>query len=169
MPVAPTAFYAIEISLLLLVREFGRLILQASVQTLEPSNSANNHQDVYFQCVGYREMLREGQASVLETVGQLGRKAFISNPNRRKRCPHASSNLRGWDFMNSRVNEPKMFIGVDVSKATLDVFRPYPSEAMQIENSDEAIANFCAQLQKKKRQVMVVMEGAGLDAKTGPH
>lgn len=55
----------------------------------------------------------------------------------------------------------KIFVGVDVSKATLDVFRPDTNEAMQIDNSDESIAKFCSQLETKKRQLMVVMEGTG--------
>lgn len=98
---------------------------------------------------------------MLETVGQPDRKMFISNPNRRRSCARASSNLLGWDFMNFNVKYTKIFVGVDVSKATLDIYRPDTNEAWQIENSEEAIAGFCTQLEKKKRQIMVVMEGTG--------
>tara|TARA_R110002167_G_C12623904_1_gene646998 strand:+ start:247 stop:1209 length:963 start_codon:yes stop_codon:yes gene_type:complete len=63
--------------------------------------------------------------------------------------------------MNSYVKSTKIFVGVDVSKATLDIYRADTKEALQIENSDEAIAVFCLQLEKKKRSVMVVMEGTG--------
>jgi len=55
----------------------------------------------------------------------------------------------------------KIFVGVDVSKATLDVYRPDTKEMLQIVNSDEGIAILCSQLEKKKRKVMVVMEGTG--------
>jgi transposase len=94
-------------------------------------------------------------------VGQLDRKTFISNPNRRMSCHRASSNLLGWDFMKSNNAKGKIFVGVDVSKATLDVYRPDTHEFLQVDNSDDAIAALCSQLQKKKRQVMVVMEGTG--------
>ena len=63
--------------------------------------------------------------------------------------------------MNSNVKTTKIFVGVDVSKDTLDVYRPDTKEVLQIENSDEAITAFCSQFEKKKRQVMVVMEGTG--------
>ncbi len=94
-------------------------------------------------------------------MGQLDRKTFILNPNRRRSCVYASSNLLGWDFMNSKTTTKKIFVGVDVSKATLDIFRPDTKEDLQIENSDAAITEFCSELQKKKRQIMVVMEGTG--------
>ena len=54
-----------------------------------------------------------------------------------------------------------IFVGVDVSKATLDVYRPDTKELLKIENTDEAIIQLCSQLEKKKRQIMVVMEGTG--------
>jgi len=63
--------------------------------------------------------------------------------------------------MKSVTNNDKIFVGVDVSKATLDVYRPDTKEVFKIENSDEAIALFCSQLEKKKRSVMVVMEATG--------
>ena len=63
--------------------------------------------------------------------------------------------------MKSATTNEKIFVGVDVSKATLDVYRPDTNEIFQIENSDEAIAVLCSQLEKKKRKVMVVMEGTG--------
>ena len=63
--------------------------------------------------------------------------------------------------MNSNVKTTKIFVGVDISKNTLDIYRPDTNEAWVIENSDEAIAVFCSQLTKKKRQIMVVMEATG--------
>ena len=61
--------------------------------------------------------------------------------------------------MKSVTTNDKIFIGVDVSKATLDVYRSDTKEVFKIENSDEAIALLCSQLEKMKHNVMVVMEG----------
>lgn len=63
--------------------------------------------------------------------------------------------------MKLKLVPDKIFVGIDVSKGTLDVYRPDTKEVFQIENSEPAIAEFCSQLQKKKRNVMVVMEGTG--------
>jgi hypothetical protein len=38
------------------------------------------------------------------------------------------------------ISTAKIFVGVDVSKETLDVYRPDTKEVFKIENSDEAIA-----------------------------
>jgi len=75
--------------------------------------------------------------------------------------PRANSNLLDWDFMKSATTNEKIFVGVDVSKAALDVYRPDTKEGFKIDNSDEAIALLCSQLKKMKRKVMVVMEGTG--------
>jgi transposase len=63
--------------------------------------------------------------------------------------------------MKSNLIQDKIFVGVDVSKRTLDVYRPDSNVAIQIENSDVAIAELCSQLERKKRKVVVVMEGTG--------
>lgn len=55
----------------------------------------------------------------------------------------------------------KIFVGVDVSKATLDVYRPDTHELLKIDNAEDAINQLCSQLEKKKRRVLVVMEGTG--------
>lgn len=73
----------------------------------------------------------------------------------------ASSDLLGWDFMSSNAIASTIFVGVDVSKATLDVYRSDTKEFLKIDNTDEAISLLCSQLEKKKRQVLVVMEGTG--------
>jgi transposase len=54
-----------------------------------------------------------------------------------------------------------VFVGVDVSKDTLDIYRPDMSEFIKIDNSETAVTEFCQQLQKKKRSLMVVMEATG--------
>jgi transposase len=54
-----------------------------------------------------------------------------------------------------------IFVGVDVAKDTLDIFRPDLNEVSKIENSENAVQEFCLKLQKKKRNVIVVMEATG--------
>ena len=53
-PVSPTALYKLEIALIMVVREIGRLVLQATVQALEPSDRHAMPKDLYYQCGGYR-------------------------------------------------------------------------------------------------------------------
>jgi transposase len=63
--------------------------------------------------------------------------------------------------MKSNLIQDMMNVGVDVSKSKLDFYRPDTNEDLTIENSEIAIAELCAQLKKKKRKIMVVMEGTG--------
>lgn len=53
-PVSACAFYCFEIALLALIREMGRVVLQAAVQALEPDDITALPENVYFQCGGYR-------------------------------------------------------------------------------------------------------------------
>ena len=69
--------------------------------------------------------------------------------------------------MNSDNTKDKIFVGVDVSKDTLDVFQPDTKEALKFENSDEGVAVLCLQLKKKKRKVMVVMEACSASISSG--
>lgn len=64
-------------------------------------------------------------------------------------------------MMNSTVNQSMIFVGVDVSKSTLDVYRPDTNQIVKIENSEVAIVEFVADLRKTKQNVFVVMEGTG--------
>jgi hypothetical protein len=57
--ISPTALYQFELALLLLVREIGRSVLQAAVQSLEPANSSVLPRDLYFQCGGYRRRAKQ--------------------------------------------------------------------------------------------------------------
>ena len=57
--ISPTALYAFELALLLLVRELGRWILQTAVQSLQPSDSGRLPKDLYFQCGGYRRRAKQ--------------------------------------------------------------------------------------------------------------
>lgn len=63
--------------------------------------------------------------------------------------------------MMTTAKSGKSFVGVDVSKFTLDLFCSDTGERFQLENSEAAIHEFCLTLKKKKRQVMVVMEATG--------
>lgn len=53
-----------------------------------------------------------------------------------------------------------IFVGVDVAKDTLEIYLPYSNQSLSIENAVEAINEFCLQI-KKKRKLMVVMEATG--------
>lgn len=53
-PIKPTSFFHFELTLLSLVREFGRVVLQAVVQSLEPKDPQLLSRDMYFECGGYR-------------------------------------------------------------------------------------------------------------------
>jgi len=59
---------------------------------------------------------------------------FISNPNRHMSYACTSSDLLGWDLIISTAKTAKIFVGVDVSKATLDVYLPDTKELLKIEN-----------------------------------
>ena len=63
--------------------------------------------------------------------------------------------------MNTPHETEKIFVGVDVSKDSLDVFRPDTGEYLKIDNSETAVKELCQQLEKKKRRVVVVMEATG--------
>ena len=63
--------------------------------------------------------------------------------------------------MKSNTQQDTIFVGVDVSKSTLDVYQPDTNQVIQIDNSEVAIATLCSKLKKRKQKVMVVMEGTG--------
>lgn len=63
--------------------------------------------------------------------------------------------------MKPKQNPDKLYVGVDVSKQTLDVYRPDTNELLAIPNSETGIAAWCGQLEPNKSQMMVVMEGTG--------
>jgi len=53
------------------------------------------------------------------------------------------------------------FVGVDVSKETLDVYHADTGKHCQIENTAAAAHELCLQLKKSQRTIMVVMEATG--------
>ena len=52
--------------------------------------------------------------------------------------------------MISTAKTAKIFVGVDVSKAKLDVYRPDTKELLKIENSEDAINKLCSLLEKRE-------------------
>jgi transposase len=63
--------------------------------------------------------------------------------------------------MKNDVTPFTLFVGVDVSKAKLDIFLPEPQVRLCIENSEQAIRREFVNLLKKKGQTLVVMEATG--------
>jgi hypothetical protein len=53
-PPSPQGFLAFELGLLGLLRQFGRLLIDATVNTLEPSSPAEFPRDLWFEYGGYR-------------------------------------------------------------------------------------------------------------------
>ena len=62
--------------------------------------------------------------------------------------------------MKTIVKAFEIFVGVDVSKDSLDVYRPDTKELSKIDNTETAIDALCLLLKKKKR-LMVIMEATG--------
>jgi hypothetical protein len=58
-PISPIGLHRFELALLLSVREIGRLVLQAVVQSLEPSDATYLPKELYFQCGGYRRRAKQ--------------------------------------------------------------------------------------------------------------
>lgn len=53
-PVAPKPLFKFELALLALVRELARILLQLTLNSLEPEEACSVPKDLYFQCGGYR-------------------------------------------------------------------------------------------------------------------
>ncbi len=54
-PISPKSFCAVELALLVLMRTLGRMILQATIQALEPDDPQLLPPDLYLHCGGYRQ------------------------------------------------------------------------------------------------------------------
>lgn len=61
--------------------------------------------------------------------------------------------------MNTR--SETCFVGVDVSKASLDVYRPDTRAFIQFDNSEEGTQELCEALKRKRKRTVVVMEATG--------
>lgn len=70
--VSPTALHQFELALMMVVREIGRLVLQAAVQALEPSDQHAMPKNLYFQCGGYRRRSdRKPNRSIATRFGNI--------------------------------------------------------------------------------------------------
>ena len=58
LPIGPKTLFQFETTLLILLRELGRLIMQATLQSLEPA-PAMLPADIYLQCGGYRRRSKQ--------------------------------------------------------------------------------------------------------------
>ena len=63
--------------------------------------------------------------------------------------------------MKTSVANSRYFVGVDVSKFTLDVYQPDTRNSFHIENSEDAIEQICQKIKRKKQPITVVMEATG--------
>jgi transposase len=63
--------------------------------------------------------------------------------------------------LRSTVKANRIFVGIDVSKFTLDVFHPDTGALSKFDNTEIGIKDFCLSLEKRKHCVMVVMEATG--------
>lgn len=63
--------------------------------------------------------------------------------------------------MKASNSKPRCFVGVDVSKATLDVYRPDTRQLLHIENSEDAIEQLGQKLKRKMQPITVIMEATG--------
>ena len=53
-PISPRSFHAFELALIALMRSFGALLLEATMQSLEPDDHRRLPRDLYHHCGGYR-------------------------------------------------------------------------------------------------------------------
>ena len=58
-------------------------------------------------------------------------------------------------------NPTKCYVGIDVSKDKLDVYRPDTRQLSTIDNSPDATEKLCKQLEQYNREIIVVMEATG--------
>jgi hypothetical protein len=64
----PLGFFALEIGLLAAVREFGRVLLEAVLNALEPDDPASLPRDLWFEASGYRRRERKTRNAYVATL-----------------------------------------------------------------------------------------------------
>lgn len=67
-PLSPRSFYAFELALVALLRSFGAMLLQATIESLEPQDHGQLPRDLYHQCGGYR---RRNQKTRNQNIASL--------------------------------------------------------------------------------------------------
>lgn len=63
--------------------------------------------------------------------------------------------------MNSSAKATKTYVGVDVSKSSLDVFCPKSQTVFQVENSEDGVKKLYSKYARQKAKVIFVMEATG--------
>lgn len=100
-PMSPTLFFEFELARLTLVREFGRLVLQATINALEPDDARLSPPDFWFQSSGYRRRTEKARnpfvATLLGTV-VLWRRGY-----------------RSWDGTDRTIFPVEMLLGLTES------------------------------------------------------
>jgi hypothetical protein len=64
----PLGFFALEIGLLAAVREFGRVLLEAVLNALEPDDPASLPRDLWFQASGFRRREKKTRNAYVATL-----------------------------------------------------------------------------------------------------
>lgn len=80
-PISPRGMRRFELALIALVRQFGRLLLQATLNTLEPEEPKALPRDLWHECGGYRrrdEKTRYGYVATLLGTVALWRRGYRS-------------------------------------------------------------------------------------------
>jgi len=97
-PLSPASFFAFELALLALVRELGRVLLERTVNALEPQPADLLPHDLWFQCGGYqRRNAKTRNASIATRFGTLTlwRRGY-----------------RSWDASERAIFPLEMFLGL---------------------------------------------------------
>ena len=107
-PISPFAFFAMEVALLTLVRELGRVVLESTINALESRPAESLPRDLWFECGGYRrrkEKTRNPHVATLLGVVVLWRRGY-----------------RSWDGSDRSIFPLEMYLGLtaDVSPGLID-------------------------------------------------
>jgi transposase len=94
-------------------------------------------------------------------VGEQDRKPFHFKPEPSLEQLLASSNLLGWDVMNSDTVTFVSYVGIDVAKANLEVFLQDTGKYLEVENSQKAITKQLVKQLRNKSSTLVVLEATG--------
>ena len=67
-PISPRSFHVFELALIALIRSFGALLLQATLQSLEPEDHRRLPRDLYYHCGGYRRRNQKTRNQSIATM-----------------------------------------------------------------------------------------------------
>lgn len=97
-PLSPSTFFAMEATLLVLVRELGRVILEGTINGLEPQPVESLPRDLWFECSGYRRRnpkTRNAHVATLLGTVVLWRRGY-----------------RSWDGSDRSIFPLEMYLGL---------------------------------------------------------